>query len=316
VSGYNIAVALTVLGNTPALDALVERLGTVARASTAAELAADDRSTLVQHVIGRIPSEVASLPQAVAGRLVLFVDQVTPETEADLLAFQTTLLAMIVRHGTLAVDEMEVAVRKALDPAPRGLERYLPGGTLAPRVLLSRSNERGPALGSLEAFVGGLGLEARRQSQILTIADELITNAFHHAPVDGLGGHPYSHVSRMDIIQAAYNREVQLVFGRNDQRVGVAVRDCYGSLEQPRLRNHLAKAATNLNANFRVSGGAGGAKLGLVTALRSSSQLIFDVTPLESTEGIGLIDWAGTHRQFVEAGKTLQLFSFPSGRQR
>jgi hypothetical protein len=322
-------VAVTVIGSTPLLDALVERLGGAgesARVATLREVDAAERSTasattLVHHVVGRIPPELAGLPQNVAERLVLFVDQVTAETEADLLAFHTTLLGMIVRQGALAVEEMEIAVRKAVDsatagPATAGLGLYLAGGELAPKMMLSRSNDRGIALAALESFVRVIGLEARRFAQIVTVADELITNAFHHAPTDGMGGHPYSHVSRMDIIQAGYNRDVQLMFGRNAQRVGVAVRDCYGSLEQSPLRSHLAKAATNPTANYRVSGGTGGAKLGLVTALRSSSQLIFDVVPGASTEVIGLVDTTGTHRQFVEGGKTLQLFSLPPPRRR
>ena len=264
-------------------------------------------------------TELTNATQAIADRLLVFVDQTTDAAEVPLLAFQTTLRAMIVKQRVLQTDEMLMAVQKVLDTGAGagglGLERYLaPGGILdgGPRRLtLVQSTDRGRMLNELQGFLGGLG-DARRVAQVLTVADELITNAFYHAPVDGIGGHPYSHVSRMDRVVCKPGREIEVAFARDEHRVAVSVRDCYGSLKQPQLRAHLAKAATVPTANFKVSGGPGGAKLGLVTALRAASQLIFNVVPGELTEGIGVIATAGSYRQFIEAGRSLHLFSLPS----
>jgi hypothetical protein len=310
-------VRLTAHGTTACLDGLIERLrssgSSVSRAATAEDLAADhDAEGLVVVVSERVPAAITSLPQARAGKLILFIEQITPATEVDLLAFETTLAAMLVKQGTFEIDEMARAIEKAFDPAPLGLERYLTDAGATEHVVLNQSLERGGALGTLDRFVSGHGLDARRVAQILTLADELITNAFYHAPVDGTGGHPYSHLSRMDVLECKHNRAIELAFARNDDRVAVSVRDRYGSLEQPRIRSHLTKAITNNAANFRVSGGPGGAKLGLITAIRAASQLVFNVVPGELTECVGIIETHGTYRQFLESGKTLELFSFPA----
>ncbi len=313
---YNRRVRLAAHGSTATLDGLIERLrqdgAHVSKVATADELAADAQAdALLVHVVERVPPVLARLPQAAAGKLMLFIERVTPATEDDLLGFQTGLAAMIVKQGTLEIEEMHQAVAKVLDPSPLGLERYLPGGGKGKHVVLTQSMERGAALGELDAFLGGLDLDPRRIAQILTVADEFITNAFYHAPVDAIGGHPYSHVSRMDVIHARPNRPVELAFGRNEDRVAVSVRDHYGSLEQPRIRSHLAKAVSNAAASFRVSGGDGGAKLGLITASRAASQLVFNIVPEQLTECIGLVETKGAYRQFVEAGKSFHLFSFP-----
>ena len=75
------------------------------------------------------------------------------------------------------------------------------------------------------------------------------------------------------------------------------------------VRTHLSKAATSATASFRVSGGTGGARLGLVTALRASSQLIFDLIPGETAECIGVVETKGSYREFQEAGRSLHLFT-------
>jgi hypothetical protein len=308
-------VRLAAHGSAATLDGLLDRLRQdgvhVSKVETAEALADAQADALLVHVVERVPSVLASLPQAAAGKLMLFIERVTPATEADLLGFQTKLAAMIVKQGGLEIDEMYTAVAKVLDPAPLGFERYLPGGAEAKRVVLTQSMERGAALGDLDAFVSGLDLDPRRVAQILTVADEFITNAFYHAPVDAIGGHPYSHVSRMDVIQSKHNRPIEFAFGRNEDRVAVSVRDHYGSLEQPRIRSHLARAVSNAAASFRVSGGEGGAKLGLITASRAASQLVFNIVPEQLTECIGLVETKGAYRQFVEAGKSFHLFSFP-----
>ena len=55
-----------------------------------------------------------------------------------------------------------------------------------------------------------------------------------------------------------------------------------------------------------LSGGGGGT--GLSTAYRASSGLVVNVVPGRKTECIGLVDIKGTYRQFVERGRSINLF--------
>jgi hypothetical protein len=270
-----------------------------------------DATWIVVHAAERIPP--ALLSPDYAAKLLLFIDRVTDATESDLLALPTTLPALVVKQGDLGTDEIALAVEKVVGALPRGAALYAPGAAVA-ALELTGSSDRGQALSTLQRFVRDLSLDARRVAQIVTIADELITNAFYHAPVDGIGGHPYSNISRMDPVEAKPGRAVELHFAKNEHRVVVAVRDRYGSLPERQLRTHLAKAATSPTASFRVSGSSGGARLGLVTALRASSQLIFDLTPGQSAECIGVVETKGTYRDFQEAGRSLHLFTLAPSR--
>src|SRR5262249_2209062 len=160
-------------------------------------------------------------------RLLLFVDRAVEATEGDLLSLTSSLPALVVKQGELSGDEIALAVERVLGTSTLGIERYAPGAASASQFVLNVSSEPGAALTMLQDFVQELRLDARRMAQIVTIADELLTNAFYHAPVDGIGGHPYSHASRMDPIEAKPGRAVELAFAKNAQRVVVAVRDRY-----------------------------------------------------------------------------------------
>jgi hypothetical protein len=299
-------------GDTPSLRALIETLrGTGMRvdiASTPERLAASTAGWSVAHVVNRIPPALLEMPAAAAQQLILFIEGATDATEADLLELRHSPAAWVVTQGTLGPVDLQAAVERILDSTP-GLDRYLPEGGERMHFTLTRSPERGNALGALQEFVAPVGLDARRVAQILTIADELISNAFYHAPVDGIGGHPFSHVSRMDIVETRPGREIHLTFGRTEHRVAVSIRDAYGSLQEQLLRTRLAKAATCATANFRASDGRGGAKLGLVTALRASSRLIFHLVPDQSAECIGIVETKGSYREFLAGGRSLHVFS-------
>lgn len=302
--------ALSLLGNAPVLGELAERLGasglSVARVQSIAEGLHHDR--LVAYAVGQLPEVLNALSPDRAARVTLFVEN---PIEEELLAVTSTLGAVLIKQGSFTIEEVELATRKVLDPSPLGLERYVPGHGTVHELTLRRSSERGDVLMQLDRFVTALSIDPRRVSQILTVADELVTNAFYHAPIDGIGGHPYSHVSRMDSIQAHPNRPVELRFASNATRVAIGVRDRYGSLEQNRVRSHLARAIANPKANFRVSSGAGGAGLGLINAVRGASQLVFNIVPGHLTEAIGVLETAGNYRKFLEEGRSLQLYGLP-----
>ena len=162
---------------------------------------------------------------------------------------------------------------------------------------------------SLDRYIAARSIDSRRSSQILTVADEFITNAFYHAPIDGAGGHPCSHMSRMDPVQCHPDYPIELSYSGDGHRIAVAVRDLYGSLEPREVRTHLARVVATPTASFKVSSNAGGAGLGLINAVRGTSQLIFNIAPHQRTECIGVIETDGNYRRFLEVGRALHLFS-------
>ncbi len=266
-----------------------------------------EATACVLHIIGRIPASLARLSAHAAARLVLFLEQ---PTESDLIELGTLkVAALLVKQGAFTVDEMGIAVEKILQPPALGILRYLPDATPVQRVAITQSTQRGEALEALDRFITSLTLDARRVAQVLTIADEFITNAFYHAPVDGTGRHPYTHLPRIDPVRCRPDRPVELSFANNRSRVALAVKDLFGSLDPTHVLRHLGKATSDPRANFKVTSGAGGARLGLITAYRASSQLIFNIIPEEVTECIGVLEMGGNYREFLEGGKSLQVFT-------
>ena len=296
------------------MAALLERLGrdgAQVRTIDSLDDVDRDEDLVVAHVVGRAEPSLPILQAELARKVVLFIEQ-PAEVDLVALAGMPALAALVVKRGVLGLDEMALAVDKVLARDAAGFDRYLPEAGVTRHANLLSSTARGEMLDELERFVAALGLDGRRVAQVATIADELITNAFYHAPVDGIGGHPYTHISRIDPVPCRPDHPVELAYASSATRVAVRVRDTYGSLPPMSILRHLARAIAEPTASFKVALGSGGARLGLVTAFRAASQLIFNVVPSQYTECIGIIEIGGSYRQFLEDGKALHVFSFPT----
>jgi hypothetical protein len=306
---------LVACGTAPALPTLYRQLRAAGRevqvVDTAEEavrlLESAACEALILEVKEELPANLGTLSGAAGEKLILLVQG---PTDAGLqeLGKLPGLGTVISEQQELSGDELFHAVSAHLRHERFGLERHFGAGTQIHRMALSDSAARGEAIDALDGYLNEVNLDPRLVGQLLTVADEFVTNAFYNAPMDESGRHCFSHLSRIEPVQMPPDRPVEISWGCDGRRVAIGVRDRYGSLERATLLRHLAKALGEAQASF----GTSGAGLGLVTAFHAASRLIFNLSPGRSSECIGVID-VGSYRQFIEQGKGFQIFNFPSG---
>jgi hypothetical protein len=116
----------------------------------------------------------------------------------------------------------------------------------------------------------------------MLVADELISNAVHNAPVDSAGVHVRKDLPR-DVDLVLEGRDaVRLRWGCDARYIAIEVTDQYGSLERETILASLAKQ------DVRDTGG--GAGMGIALAYRSCDHLVFNLAPGKRTEIIALVD--------------------------
>jgi hypothetical protein len=158
-------------------------------------------------------------------------------------------------------------------------------------------------LENVALFVEGAGLKGRLVQLFVQATEELLMNAFYNAPVDKNGSPRFAHFSKTRVASLNAGEQVEVVLAAGQDRVGVAVRDPFGSLGPSRVTRTLARCLTQRGS----TGGQSGAGIGLYQVFQSVSSLIFNIAPNQRTEVIALTDLV-SHRDFAVMGKSLSLF--------
>jgi hypothetical protein len=116
----------------------------------------------------------------------------------------------------------------------------------------------------------------------MLVADELLSNAVHNAPVDSAGTHFRRDVARDTDFELDGRHQVRLRWACDARYLAIEVRDGWGTLTRDAILRALAQS------DVRDSGG--GAGMGLALTYRSCDHLVFNLAPGETTEIIALID--------------------------
>ena len=116
----------------------------------------------------------------------------------------------------------------------------------------------------------------------MLVADELLSNAVHNAPIDERGEHFRKDVARNIEIDLAGRDTVQLRWGCDARYLAIEITDQYGSIDRNTILRALAKDS------IRETGA--GAGMGIALAYRSCDHLVFNLAPGKRTEIIALVD--------------------------
>jgi len=234
---------------------------------------------LVDH---RGDDELAAIASAAAGRdIAVVVVSARPEpTElldlvCDLGVHHLIAASTADREPLRAVDRREIAitVEKILAADIFGLEKYLPGFAVdIERRRIDSASSRSLAIGEITEYLEALDIPAPRAATLGFVADELVDNALRHTA----GG------------------ACEMGYGSDGRLFAVSARDDAGTLTPERIRDALDTRDQ-----------AGG--LGLVAALHSSSQLIFNLAPGRATEVVAVADLASDD-DIARAGRSLHVF--------
>ncbi|HSK04250.1 MAG TPA: response regulator [Kofleriaceae bacterium] len=189
---------------------------------------------------------------------------------------------LLVHPMPVLGEELTIATHKLIRGDLFGAEKYLLWGTELHEARLARSSQRTEVVGELAARVRARGQSARVASMAMLVADELISNAVHNAPVDA-GGVPYRRELPRDRELALDERHrVRLRWGCDARYLAIEVTDWFGTLHEHAILHALARS------DVRQTGG--GAGMGLALTYRSCDQLVFNLAPGVRTEAIALID--------------------------
>lgn len=189
---------------------------------------------------------------------------------------------LLVHQMPTLAEELVITAQKLIRHDLFGVEKYLLWGTSLHEVTLTRGSQRPELVAQLADQVRTLGQSARVSSMAMLVADELLSNAVHNAPVDGDGHHYRRELPRNEELELDERHQIRLRWGCDARYLAIEVTDRFGSLDRDTILSALAKN------DVRESGG--GAGMGIALAYRSCDHLVFNLAPGVRTEIIALID--------------------------
>lgn len=189
---------------------------------------------------------------------------------------------LLVHPMPVLGEELTVTVQKLIRRDLFGAEKYLLWGTEMHTHTITRGSQRSKLVERLAEDVKARGQTPRVASMAMLVADELISNAVHNAPINRDGTHFRKDIPRDVEIEMADHESVRLRWGCDARYLAVEVSDQFGSLDRDTILAALA--------HHEVSESGAGAGMGISLAYRSCDHLVFNLSPGKRTEIIALID--------------------------
>lgn len=189
---------------------------------------------------------------------------------------------LLVHPMPVLAEELTITAQKLIRNDLFGAEKYLLWGTDLATTTLIRGSQRAELVGELSEQVRARGQSARVASMAMLVADELISNAVHNAPVDAAGEHYRRELPRDQELELDGRHEVRVRWGCDARYLAIEVTDGFGSLDRDTILRALAKN------DVRETGS--GAGMGISIAYRSCDHLVFNLAPGKRSQIIALID--------------------------
>ena len=194
----------------------------------------------------------------------------------------STVTNLLVHPMPVLAEELTITAQKLIRHDLFGADKYLLWGTELHVHVLTNSSQRAHVVGQIATDVRARGQSARVASMAMLVADELLSNAVHNAPVDAAGVHFRRDLPRDTAIELDERHQVRLRWGCDARYLAIEVTDTFGSLDREMILGSLTKS------DVRESGG--GAGMGIALAYRSCDHLVFNLAPGKRTEIVALID--------------------------
>lgn len=189
---------------------------------------------------------------------------------------------LLVHPMPVLAEELTITAHKLIHGDLFGADKYLLWGTQLHVHTLAKASERSELVSRIADAVRSRGQSARVASMAQLVADELLSNAVHNAPIDSAGDHFRKDLARSTEIELDERHAVRLRWGCDARYLAIEVSDQFGSLDRDTILKSLAKS------DVRDSGG--GAGMGIALSYRSCDHLVFNLSPGKRTEIIALID--------------------------
>lgn len=238
------------------------------------------------------------------GRLLLLTDGDCRRDYPSI--FETGVFTNFVARNRLESHELCITVQKILTGQIFGIQQYFAVDADQRRFEVRGSHQKVPMTEQADAFTSSLKVNQRLASHFALVTEELLLNSLYDAPVDRDGTPRFLDRDRTMPVSLEGGEVVVVKFASDGTRLGVSVRDPFGSLRPERVLQYLSKCFAK--GEDQIDAKPGGAGLGLYMIFESLTHLIINMEPGKRTEMIGLIDIRGSFRDFQRANKSFNIF--------
>ncbi|MFA5624160.1 MAG: hypothetical protein WC966_03745 [Bradymonadales bacterium] len=219
------------------------------------------------------------------------------------LSFISNLLA---KSHDFDLDELIVTVGKIVRNDIFGPEKYLCYGVAPICYEVSSSFQKPFLLQALSDYALAIGINKRIVNAVAGVADELITNAIYNAPIYPNGVRPYARRSRSIPVELTPEESCFFSFACDGRQLIISVRDRFGSLTADKVRSYLSRCFSM--GEDQIENKQGGAGMGFYFIIESLNKLIINISPGRGTEFIGIINIAGSYRDYAQSSKSFHIF--------
>ena len=223
----------------------------------------------------------------------------------------TTLIADAGVQHVLGVGEpfdsgrLTAAMARLVDGPGRDVSHWVSSGAHERTLPIKGTVGKAAILDAVAAEAAGAGLPSRVIEGARGVADELVTNAVHHAPRRDDGSRPYRALDRREVVQLVPREHALLRCLADDEWFAISVTDPFGSLDTAEMIRGLARCAAGGRAQMARAGG--GAGMGLFYALEFCTRFIVNLVPGRRTEVIACFALEGSYRAFAQRPKSLHV---------
>lgn len=255
-----------------------------------------------------------AMPKGVNGdRCVLVSDQHETLTVMDFLVSSGIHHAVNKNHINFD-QELKVAEHMVASPDDffKDPATIIIGGGLSEGIkgyerVIAQSQEKSRRLSEMKDYLATIPKSKVITDSLTVISDELITNAFYNAPVDGKKQRKFCDIDRNINIGLQEHERPRFIVKHNDSWVMVGVLDPFGSLNPHDLLSHILKGLKNgVNSVMNLES-SGGAHIGSLMVLDLSVGLYVAVDQDKRTLVCATLPLGKSHRVIAQHPKSIHV---------
>lgn len=176
-------------------------------------------------------------------------------------------------------------------------------------IRFARASEKSAALAKISEYLQAQGKSQSLVSEVSLVVDEMFTNAIFNAPfVDTATGTNPNLDRTNSSVAMGQDQMAELLIGHDTDRLVIACRDPFGSLEPKKLLQRIRDCWDGgLSANMKM--GSGGAGIGSFMVFNACSSYYVGVEKHGMTVVAVTIHWKWNSRKRSSATKNLHWFA-------
>lgn len=238
---------------------------------------------------------------------ILIIASSRKPTDAGELFLRYRFTNLLARNQKIHEGDFRNTVDKILSANIFGMERYLSPGAKVVEQAIKGSAQKPELLDIVSEYATQAGVNRQAIQRVISVADEMLTNAVYDAPVGADGMPRYASWSRNQPVALEPHEEGTLRLGANAERFVLSVEDPFGGLTPEVVLSYLDKCFRR--GPDQVDKKQGGAGLGLYFMFNTLSHFIINIEPGKRTEVIGVMDITANFREFASRSKSFNLFA-------